>query len=123
LALALEQAGAYIERRRISITGYLEDWHQNRDKVLAWFNPAVMHYHASVAVTWQTSVAQLNADARALLELLAWLAPDPIPEFLLDVAVPDGGISEPYEALADLGAFSLVTHDRDRPQFSVHRLV
>jgi tetratricopeptide (TPR) repeat protein len=123
LALALEQAGAYIERQTMSFARYLEDWHQNREKLLAWFNPAVMRYHASVAITWQTSVAQLNADARTLLEVLAWLAPDPIPEFLLDVAVPEGGISEPYEALADLAAFSLVTRDRDHPQFSVHRLV
>jgi tetratricopeptide (TPR) repeat protein len=123
LALALEQAGAYIERQRMSFARYLSDWHQNREKVLAWFDPAVMHYDASVAITWQTSVSQLNEDARALLELLAWLAPEPIPEFLLDVAIPDGAVGEPYDAIADMAALSLVTHDKVNPQFSMHRLV
>jgi hypothetical protein len=93
LALALEQAGAYIERQGMSFARYLADWHRNRERVLAWFDPRVMHYDTSVAITWQTSVAQLNDNARALLELLAWLAPEPIPEFLLDDAVPEAGIS------------------------------
>ena len=123
LALALEQAGAYIERRRMTFARYLEEWHRNRDKVLAWFDPAVMHYDASVAVTWQTAVAQLNKGARALLELLARLAPEPIPEFLLDVAIPSGAVREPYDAIADIAALSLVTHDKVNPEFSIHRLV
>jgi hypothetical protein len=56
LALALEQAGAYIEHQRMSFARYLETWHRSREKVLAWFDPAVMHYHTSVAITWHTSV-------------------------------------------------------------------
>jgi len=123
LALGLEQAGAYVERQRMSFARYLADWHQNREKVLAWFDLAVMHYDASVAITWQTSVSKLNEGARALLELLAWLAPEPIPEALLDVAIPDEAVSEPYHTIADIAALSLVTHDKVNPQFSVHRLV
>src|SRR5689334_20780125 len=73
LALALEQAGAYIDRQTMSFTRYLQEWKRNREKVLIWFEPGVMHYHASVAVTWQTSVAQLTDAAREVLELLAWL--------------------------------------------------
>jgi tetratricopeptide (TPR) repeat protein len=123
LALALEQAGAYIERQRMSFTRYLADWHQNREKVMAWFDPAVMHYDASVAITWQTSVSKLNDSARSLLELLAWLAPEPIPEFLLEVGIPDGVVDEPFDAIGDIAALSLVTHDKVNPQFSIHRLV
>src|SRR5271165_960616 len=123
LALALEQAGAYIAHQTISFARYLQEWKRNRGKVLTWFEPGVMHYHASVAVTWQTSVVQLTKAARELLELLAWLAPEPIPESLLDVAIYEAGIGEQYDAVADLAAFSLVTRDRDKPQFSVHRLV
>jgi tetratricopeptide (TPR) repeat protein len=123
LALALEQAGAYIAHRRMSFARYIEEWQQHREKALAWFDPLVMRYGASVAVTWQTSVAQLTDAARELLELLAWLAPEPIPEFLLDVAIPEGEIDEPHDALAGLAALSLVTRDRDQPQFSIHRLV
>jgi hypothetical protein len=122
LALALEQAGAYIERQRMSFARYLADWDRNGEKVLAWFDPAVMHYGASVAITWQTSVSQLNEGARVLLELLAWLAPEPIPEFLLEVAIPNGAVGEPYDAIADIAALSLVMRDRDNPQFSIHRL-
>jgi tetratricopeptide (TPR) repeat protein len=125
LALALEQAGAYIAHQTMSLARFLQEWKRNREKVLNWYEPGVMHYHASVAVTWQTSVVQLTDPAGELLELLAWLAPEPIPEFLLDVEIPEVGIAGSYDAVADLAAFSLVTRDRDThtPQFSVHRLV
>jgi tetratricopeptide (TPR) repeat protein len=45
-----------------------------------------MQYPRSVAVTWQTSFDRLTAPARQLLRLLSWLAPDPIPESLLESA-------------------------------------
>jgi len=68
-------------------------------------------------------VAQLTKPARHLLERIAWLASEPVPEFLLDVPVPqvDGG--DLREALADLAAYSLATRDLLEPRFSVHRLV
>lgn len=125
LALALEQAGAHIARQRLSFGQYLEKWRQQQQAVLKWHDPRLMHYPASVATTWQTSFAQLQPPARALLERLAWLAPDPIPESLLEVPVPDLPTDEgdSAEALAELEAFSLVTRATDRPEFSVHRLV
>jgi len=55
LALALEQASAYIALRRLTLADYLVQWRGQRDKVLAWFDPRLMHYPKSVAVTWQTS--------------------------------------------------------------------
>ncbi len=90
-----------------------------------WFDPQVMQYPKSLAVTWQTSVAQLSEPARRLLERLAWLAPDPIPESLLDVAVPgdETAVEDARAALADLERYSLVTRARDEPTFTVHRLV
>jgi tetratricopeptide (TPR) repeat protein len=125
LALALEQAGAYIEERRLSFAQYLAEWQSNRDTVSEWFDPRVMQYDKSFAVTWQTSVAQLSAPARALLERLAWLAPDPVPESLLDVAVPgdDNAAANAHAALADLDRYSLVTRAAAAPAFTVHRLV
>ena len=39
LALALEQAGAYIAQRRLGFAHYLAEWQGQRDKVLAWFEP------------------------------------------------------------------------------------
>ena len=125
LALALEQAGAHIARQRLSFGQYLEKWRHQQQAVLKWHDPRLMHYPASVATTWQTSFAQLQPPARALLERLAWLAPDPIPESLLETPIPDLATDEgdPTEALAELEAYSLVTRAAERPEFSVHRLV
>lgn len=125
LALALEQAGAHIARQRLSFGQYLEKWRHQQQAVLKWHDPRLMHYPASVATTWQTSFAQLQPPARALLERLAWLAPDPIPESLLETPIPDLATDEgdPTEALAELEAYSLITRAAERPEFSVHRLV
>ncbi|HEY4593091.1 MAG TPA: restriction endonuclease, partial [Thermoanaerobaculia bacterium] len=124
LPLALEQAGAYIAERRLTLAAYLEEWHSRHEQVLTWFDPRVSHYPASVAVTWQTSVDRLSAPARRLLERLAWLGPEPIPESLLDVPVPDSP-EEPdrRDALVELETYSLVTRDDESPAFTVHRLV
>jgi tetratricopeptide (TPR) repeat protein len=127
LPLALEQAGAAIAERRLSFAGYQKEWHSRRDQVLTWFDPRVSHYPESLAVTWQTSVDRLTAPARRLLERLAWLGPEPIPESLLEVPVP--GLSEdessldPHDALLDLATYSLVTPAAKTPTFTVHRLV
>jgi tetratricopeptide (TPR) repeat protein len=123
LALALEHAGAYIVRHRASFRRYRELWQDSRDKVISWSDPAVTHYPRAIAATWQTSVAQLADPARRLLERLAWLAPEPVPEFLLDVPIPEDEGEDLYEALADLAAYSLATRDQEEPRFLVHALV
>jgi hypothetical protein len=86
LALALEQAGAYIDRQRFSFVEYLKRWEAKRPDVLRWHDLRLMQYPASVAITWETSFAQLSPPERRLLEVLAWLAPEPIPLFLFDAA-------------------------------------
>jgi len=125
LPLALEQAGAYIAERRLTFASYLAEWQTRHDQVLEWFDPRVSHYPASVAVTWQTSMDRLSAPARRLLERLAWLGPEPIPEALLDVPVPDLSELEPdpRDALVHLATYSLVTRAAETPTFTVHRLV
>ncbi|MBS0588312.1 MAG: tetratricopeptide repeat protein [Proteobacteria bacterium] len=124
LALALEQAGAYICQHRLTFENYLQQWRSQRDKILAWYDERLMQYPKSVAVTWQTSFDQLGAFARQLLQRLAWLSPSPIPEALLDVPVTDSkNEADPFAALAELESYSLVTRARDNPSFTVHRLV
>jgi hypothetical protein len=98
LALGLEQAGAYIATQRIGIARYLKLWQENRTKVLHWFDRNLMAYDhdAGLAATWATSVEQLTPAGRRLLERLAFFAPEPVPESLLDVAAPGAGpISTP----------------------------
>jgi len=124
LALALEQAGAYIAQRRLTLADYLAQWREQRDKVLAWYDARLMQYPKSVAVTWQTSFDQLGEPARRLLQRLAWLEEAPIPESLLNVAVPETAVEhEAHAALAQLESYSLVTRADAAPSFTVHRLV
>jgi hypothetical protein len=66
-----------------------------------------------VALTWQTSVNRLSEPGRRLLDRLAWLAPEPVPNFLIDVPVPGIATEDTEEALADLADYSLV---RRNPQ-------
>jgi len=128
LALALEQAGAYIDERGISISRYRKDWQERREKVLSWFDPQLMQYPESVATTWLTSFQQLSASAQTLLRRLAWLSPEPIPDSLLEVRVPagDGHTAELNEAmdwLVELDRYSLVSRSRESDSFLLHRLV
>jgi tetratricopeptide (TPR) repeat protein len=123
LALALEQASAYIAKHRLTFSKYQEQWRASGDKVLAWFDPTVTGYSCAVAATWQTSVAQLTEHGRRLLERLAWLGPEAIPEFLLDVPIKGAEGEDLRDALTDLAAYSLVTRDAKGPFFLVHRLV
>jgi tetratricopeptide (TPR) repeat protein len=123
LALALEQAAAFIAKRRLPFAQYLEEWRSNRDEVLAWFDATVTGYPRAVAVTWQTSVAQLSEGGRRLLERLAWLAPEKLPEALIDVPIPGAEAENLRNAFDDLAAYSLVTRDAEEPFFLVHRLV
>jgi tetratricopeptide (TPR) repeat protein len=99
LALALEQAGAYVCHLRCSLADYLARWCGQQAQVLEWFDERQMKYPKSVAATWQTTRDRLSPGARGLLEILAWFAPDPIPE-----AVVSGEATQPLAAEALGGA-------------------
>jgi hypothetical protein len=65
----------------------------------------------------------LGDGGRRLLERLAWLAPEKVPESLLDMPVPGAEAENLRDTCDDLTAYSLVTRDADRPFFLVCRLV
>ncbi len=65
----------------------------------------------------------MSEGGRRLLERLAWLAPEKVPESLLDVPVPSAEPENLRAACDDLAAYSLVTRDAEGPFFLVHRLV
>src|SRR6266853_6013245 len=88
-----------------------------------WSDERITKYPRAVAVTWQTSVNQLTPAGRRLLERLAWFAPEPIPNFLLEVPVPDVAAEDLADALANLADYSLARRNPDKREFSVHRLV
>ncbi len=130
LALGLEQAGAYIARQRIGFKRYLQLWREKRDSVVNWFDKSLMSYDHDVglAATWAASVEKLAPERRRLLDRLAFLAPDPIPEALLDVAAAGEAVdADAHEALAGLYAYSLISRasgeDGAATGFVAHRLV
>ena len=70
LALALEQAGAYIAMQKLTFARYLELWCKEHDKVLDWFDEQLVKYprsvpitSRSVPITWQTSFDALTEPA------------------------------------------------------------
>jgi tetratricopeptide (TPR) repeat protein len=129
LPLALEQAAAYIEATRESVSGYLRMFRERRAELLKRPSPSS---DATVAATWEMSfqeVERRSPAAAALLNLCAFLAPDDIP---LDIVQQAPGLPEPLaeaaadpvqfdDAIAALRRFSLVSRSRD--VLSVHRLV
>ena len=89
-ALALEMAAATIEAAPAQLRGVSGDVAgQPRRASSAGPGAEITGYHHAVAETWQTSVDQLTPAGRELLERLAFLAPEPVPELLLDVPVPE----------------------------------
>ena len=128
LALGLEQAGAHIATERIGFARYLALWNAAREAALAWSDPVVTGSEKTLATVWTTSVARLTPESRRLLDRLAYLAPDPIPDLLLDVAVPgEAASADATSARAGLYAYSLITRATQEgggaPGFLVHRLV
>ena len=132
LALGLEQAGAYIAAERIGFARYLALWREKRETVLNWFDKALMSYDhdTGLAATWATSVERLPPEGRRLLDRLAYFAPEPIPDALLDVTIPgETADFDAHKARANLFAFSLASRasaeDGTAPEagFAAHRLV
>ena len=121
LALALEQAGAYIAKLCLSLWEYRRRWESRKGEVLAWYDERVMLYPESVATTWQTTIKELSEPERKLFNILAWFAPEPIPLSLLERNIVDG--AEARDALAGLASWSLARWMADGEGFAVHRLV
>ena len=141
LALALEQAGAFIGQKRIALSDYLDRWSKREAKVRQWNIEALTNYPHSALVTWDTSFDQLDAPAKALLNVLAWLAPAPVPRALLEgenaaailakavallsptAEAGEAPSADVEDALAELEAFSLLQWESGNQSFRVHRLV
>jgi hypothetical protein len=122
LALALEQAGAYIQNRDggLSLADYLKRWREGREQVSSWCDELVMHYPRSVAITWETTVHALSPAALTLFRILSWFSPDPIPRSIITdqgvkiiiknaVKASDLSVGEidPEQALSELIAYSM----------------
>lgn len=136
LPLALEQAAAYIAHTQMSLAEYLGLWKTECDSTLGWYDEAIMQYSASLAVTWQKTFRQLAPTAQALLRLISYLAPDPIPVAMFEsgeailfkaaqrLCAEAGAEASPRSVrddLAELTGLSLIS--RQGEAISVHRVV
>ena len=124
LAVALEQAGAYVGELRLSLEEYLRRWQAGDVEVRGWNEEALTQYPREALVTWNVTIEMLDGPARELLELLSFFAPEPIPRFVLDTdAAREVLGADPSKALAGLTRFSLVRWEEGNHAFRIHRLV
>jgi DNA-binding SARP family transcriptional activator len=124
LPLALEQACAYIEQTGMPVPDYVRLFESRRDHLLLRDADGSGR---TVATTWRLAfdrIASRSPEAAALLETIAFLAPDAITVATLRHCRLTAGEPDELElqdALGELLRLSLV--DRDAGSVRVHRLV
>jgi len=135
LPLALDQAGAYIEETRCSLSSYLTLFRTHRQALLQRRGRFSTEHPESVATTWSLSFEQVQHQSQAAAELLrlcAFLDADAIPEEIITQGASQLGpllellVSDQFmldEAIALLQRYSLVRRTTATKTLSVHRLV
>jgi tetratricopeptide (TPR) repeat protein len=135
LPLALDQAGAYLEETKESLSNYLTLFHQQRGELLKRRGGLVPHHPDSVATTWSLAfknVERVNPAAIELMRFCAFLAPDVIPEeLIMEGASHLGPVLQPVAtersrlnaALAELHKYSLIRRNSTTQTLIIHRLV
>lgn len=130
LPLAIAQAAGYVETRGTSPETYLKLLRTKREELLA---EGSVTGHALLDATWALSLAELESEDPAALQLLQFasvLAPEPLPGAVLAAAAPV--VPEPLqsvladdlaleEALGRLWGYALIRRIDDGLQ--MHRLV
>ncbi len=135
LPLALDQAGAYIEEIPCSLSEYQALYHMHKTKLLKERRGLVSDHPESVTTTWSLSfqkVEQQQPAAADLLRFFAYLAPEAIPEEIIQRGAAHlGPLVQPlgedlrafHAALAVLEKYSLIHREPNQKTVSVHRLV
>jgi hypothetical protein len=131
LPLAAAQAAGYLEQTDLPPGDYLRRFRERRANLLA--RGDVVGYHGRIDTTWALSLDRLRGEDPAavqLLELAAFLAPEPIPLFMVSdhadlLDEPLCTVAADPDALADIvGALVGYSLARRYPDdFQVHRLV
>lgn len=125
LPLAITQASAFISMRKTSISQYVKYIRESAAILLEDMgdirrDPTMRR---SVILTWQISFNQIrkeNGPAAELLSLMSVLERQSIPQFLVRCEQSDMSFDN---AIAPLLDFSLISQEKDRKVFRMHRLV
>ena len=135
LPLALDQAGAYIEETKCSLSDYLDLYQTRREPLLEWRGDLAFDHPEPVATTWSLSferIRQVNPVATELLKVCAFLAPDAIPEEIISEGAPELGpflqhvAADPFKlnvVMKELLKFSLIRRNPKSKTLTIHRLV
>jgi tetratricopeptide (TPR) repeat protein len=135
LPLALDQAAAYIEETKCSLTDYYNLYQKNSLELLQRRSSLRADHPEPVASSFLLSFAEVQraSDAAAdLLRLTAFLAHDDIPEELITKGASyfepplRAIVTNPLEldkAFEALGRYSLLARDLDAKTMRIHRLV
>jgi tetratricopeptide (TPR) repeat protein len=145
LPLALDQAGAYIEETGCGLQRYLDEYQKRQAELLARRGQLASDYPLSVATAWDLSFEKVERRqplAAQILRLCSFLAPDAIPEELVEHALysgllvfaqaeveqEEGSALSPFsmpldELLAVLRCYSLIQRNDQQETLAMHRLV
>jgi tetratricopeptide (TPR) repeat protein len=135
IPLALDQAGAYIEENKCTLSDYLTLYQARRLEILNFRGETAFDHPESVVTTWLLSfqkVEQKNIGSADLLCFCAFLYPDIIPEeIILDGSQVLGSRLEPIakdplqlnNAIKELLKYSLLQRNTTTKTLSIHRLV
>ncbi|MGW6057659.1 FxSxx-COOH system tetratricopeptide repeat protein [Streptomyces sp. NPDC055189] len=134
LPLAIEQAAAWRAETGMPVQEYLRLFKEKRSELL--FESAPYAYQQSIATAWNVSldhVEQTNPEAIQLLQVCAYLAPEPIPRDLFSNAhrgsiAPqlDAALADPLRlsrAIREIKRYSLARLDLRTDSLQIHRLV
>jgi tetratricopeptide (TPR) repeat protein len=134
LPLAVEQAAVWRAETGMAAEQYLRLLEEKRIDLLGLSRPA--GYQLPVAAAWNVALDRLEAGnpaALRLLQMCAFLAPEPISRSLLGPAagmsaIPDlaSALGDPVRlsiAIREIGRYSLARLDRRTNSVQVHRLV
>jgi tetratricopeptide (TPR) repeat protein len=131
LPLALDQAAAYMSENKKSYREYIDLLKKYRLEMFGEVGYESTSYKETVATTWNISLDEIdNENAKQLLRLFAFLAPDNIPkdiftqtaEYLPEPLASDVRNELKFDkAIRDLTRYSLIKTEKDR--VSIHRLL
>ncbi len=132
--LALDQAGAYIEETNCSLSDYLHDYQAHQIELLKSRGDLTFEHPELVVTAISLSmdkVRRANFAAFLLLNFLAFLHPDTIPEEIITEGSPYLGslrsvASDPHklhEVISQLLKYSLISRNPEKKALQMHRLI